>query len=87
MKLLIHRDPTRRLGSLAGGAFDIYNHPWFRSIDFSLLRRMELKPPFVPKIRNPLDASNFDDWSHLDDKFVMSFNEITPKQGRIFENF
>jgi serine/threonine protein kinase len=87
VKQLLQGDATKRLGSLSGGIFDIYNHAWFKSIDFRELRRMEIKPPFVPTIKNPLDASNFDRWDHLQDKTTVKFARIAPKYEAVFENF
>jgi protein kinase A len=88
VRKLLQVDSTKRLGSLSGGTFDISNHAWFQnSIDFRELRRMSIKPPFVPKITNPLDASNFDSWDHLPDKSDMTFARISPKYEAIFDNF
>jgi hypothetical protein len=84
---MIKRDPTRRLGSLAGGERDIFVHPFFESIDFKELRRMTIKPPYVPTIKNPLDATNFEDWSHLQDKTEKKYKSLTKKQEEIFEDF
>jgi protein kinase A len=88
VKQLLQIDSTKRLGSLSGGISDIYNHAWFKnSIDFRELRRMAVKPPFVPNIKNPLDASNFDSWDHLSDKCNMKFARIAPKYEILFHNF
>ena len=56
------KDPNKRLGSLAGGEDDIYTHPWFNIIDFVNLRKKSIKAPYKPNIKNPLDASNFENW-------------------------
>ena len=84
---MIVRDPTRRLGSLAGGERDIFVHPFFTGIDFKELRRMSLKAPYVPTIKDPLDATNFEDWSHLEDKSHKKYKSLTKKQEEIFEDF
>jgi len=84
---LVTKDPIKRLGNLKGGEDDILNHPWFSSIDFDKLRHKEIKAPYVPKIKNPLDASNFDDWSHLDDKTKQKYPKLKPEQEKIFEEF
>jgi len=41
----------------------------------------------VPKIRNPLDASNFEDWSHLEDKTTQKFPSLPREKEEIFEKF
>jgi protein kinase A len=84
---LIKKDPSQRLGSLKGGEDDILNHPWFASIDVEKLRNKEIKAPFVPAIKDPLDASNFDDWSHLEDKMKKKYPKLTAKQEQVFATF
>ena len=84
---MIKRDPTRRLGSLANGERDIFFHPWFKDIDWKELRRMAITAPYVPKIKDPLDVSNFEDWSHLEDKSAKKYKSLTKKQEEIFEDF
>jgi len=84
---LITKDPAQRLGNLKGGEDDILEHPWFSSIDYEQLRHKEVKAAFVPNIKNPLDASNFDDWSHLDDKTKQKYPKLSQDQQAIFESF
>ncbi len=45
-KLLVH-NPIKRLG-YNGGASEIKDHPFFKHVDFQLIRN--LKPPIIPKI-------------------------------------
>lgn len=84
---LLTKDQTLRLGSLAGGPDDILNHAFLEPIDKEKLRRRELPAPTVPKIRNPLDASNFEDWSHLEDKTRIHFPSLPAEKEAIFEKF
>ena len=81
------RDPSQRLGSLAGGEDDILAHPWLVTVDFEALRKQKFKAPLVPKIKNPFDSSNFDDWSHLKDKTKERYPKISPAEAKIFEEF
>ncbi|GAW05699.1 agc akt protein kinase [Lentinula edodes] len=56
---LLTRDPTRRLG--VNGAEEIKKHPFFvNHIDFELLARKKIHPPFKPSVASPVDVSNFD---------------------------
>ncbi|KAJ3716893.1 kinase-like domain-containing protein [Lentinula raphanica] len=56
---LLNRDPTRRLG--VHGAEEIKKHPFFMNhIDFELLARKKIHPPFKPSVASPVDVSNFD---------------------------
>jgi len=85
---LLVKDPHLRLGSLAGGEADIINHPFLKNdIDIDKLRKKELAAPFKPKIKNPLDASNFEDWSHLDDKTAHKFPPLPKDKEEIFDKF
>ncbi|MED6183345.1 hypothetical protein PIB30_037072 [Stylosanthes scabra] len=45
---LLHKDPTRRLGSKRGAA-DVKNHPFFGGMNLALIRMMN--PPEVPYLR------------------------------------
>jgi len=57
---LLTRDPTKRLGSGPTDADEIRNHSFFLEINWNKLARGEVTPPFVPKIKNSLDTSQFD---------------------------
>jgi serine/threonine protein kinase len=81
------RDPAQRLGSLANGEDDIPKHEFFSQIDFNKLRQKMLDAPFIPKINDPLDASNFEDWSSVDDKRKQRYPDITGKQEVVFNEF
>merc|ERR1719265_1930472 len=56
---LLERDPTQRLGY--NGPEEIKAHPWFASIDFDKLLRMEIEPPFKPKVKDAADVSTIDE--------------------------
>lgn len=94
IKGLLTKDPAQRLGSLAGGEDDVLEHTWFSNklgknaaIDFTELRRKTIKAPTIPNIRNPLDSSNFEDWSHLTDKTRTKFPKLTAEQDKVFTGF
>jgi len=84
---LLQKNPNKRLGSLANAANDIFDHPWFRSIDFQRLRRMELNAPYVPNCRDTHDASNFPKKLIKDMMDSEDFTESNSETDRIFENF
>jgi len=48
---------------------------------------LDIKAPFVPKIKDPLDGSNFGDWTHLDDKLKTKYPKLKPADAKIFEEF
>jgi serine/threonine protein kinase len=84
---LLTKDPNLRLGSLAGGTADVARHDFLRPVDPEKLRRRELAAPHVPRIKNPLDASNFEDWSHLEDKTRKHYPPLPREKEAIFEKF
>jgi serine/threonine protein kinase len=84
---LLRKDPNKRLGSLKAGEDDICGHSWLANIDVDKLREKEIKPPKVPQIKDPLDTSNFEDWSHLEDNGKKRYPKITARQEAIFEGF
>jgi serine/threonine protein kinase len=46
---LLEKDPTLRLGSLAGRGKDIVAKDWFNEYDLDQLRQKKVKAPFIPK--------------------------------------
>lgn len=59
-KLLV-KDPRKRLGGGLGDATELKSHPFFKDINWKLLSEKKVAAPFVPKIANELDVSNFAD--------------------------
>jgi protein kinase A len=83
----LEKDPTRRLGSLAQGESEIFEHPWFADLDLQALRHRVIPAPWVPSVRDPFDTSCFDDWSALEDKTTTISHRLDEKEARIFEDF
>ncbi|CAJ1931658.1 unnamed protein product [Cylindrotheca closterium] len=48
MNGLLEKDPTQRLGVLAGKERDILRHAWFKDLDLVKVRKRELKAPWIP---------------------------------------
>lgn len=67
IKKLLISDRTRRLGCLRAGAADIKDHPWFARMNWDALYACTVAPPFVPKVKEPNDTSNFDDYPDSDE--------------------
>uniref|UniRef100_A0AC34QJH7 cGMP-dependent protein kinase n=1 Tax=Panagrolaimus sp. JU765 TaxID=591449 RepID=A0AC34QJH7_9BILA len=62
VKKLCRDNPGERLGSGSGGVNDIRKHRWFMGFDWEGLRSRSLKAPIIPKVTNPADVSNFDNY-------------------------
>ncbi len=69
---LLCRNPTKRLGCLAGGPSEIKQNIYFEKFDFDKLLKKELKAPWKPKVKNKMDHSNFDPFD--DDLDIMEYN-------------
>mmetsp|Transcript_18135 Transcript_18135/g.45676 ORF Transcript_18135/g.45676 Transcript_18135/m.45676 type:complete len:729 (-) Transcript_18135:1324-3510(-) len=63
---LLQVNPEKRLGSGPAGAEDIKRHKWFSRLDWKALEERRLQAPIRPRIRNPLDTSNFDNFDACD---------------------
>lgn len=57
---LLTQNPGQRIGSLKGGSRDVRQHPFFAAIDWRALEAKQLAPPFVPKLSDAFDTSNYD---------------------------
>ncbi|CAD6192776.1 unnamed protein product [Caenorhabditis auriculariae] len=62
VKKLCRDNPGERLGSGSGGVNDIRKHRWFMGFDWEGLRSRSLKAPILPKVSNPADVTNFDNY-------------------------
>lgn len=87
LQRFLTRDPTKRLGSLARGIDEIFAHIWYSDIDFAELRHKEIKAPWLPKIKDPLDKSNFVNWDYLNDKTLQQDPPLSERHQRLFETF
>ena len=66
---LLHPKPTKRLGVVKGGAKLIKRHPWFKGFDWKQLVERKMKTPIVPKIKNSIDMSNFEEYPEEEEEF------------------
>jgi protein kinase A len=79
---------TQRLGCLAHAERDIKEHPFLSEINFGKLGKRMIKAPWVPRLRNPLDASCFESWDHLDDKETTGhYKALKSAEQEIFVEF
>lgn len=83
----LSNDQMHRLGSMAGGIDEIYNDIWFREIDFAALRRKEVQPPWKPRVKNPLDASQFDNLGRVKKRKKGKYPPVPKKDTSVFDDF
>ncbi|PHJ26047.1 agc kinase [Cystoisospora suis] len=60
LKRLLQRDPDKRLGGGPLDAEEIKTHPFYASVDWSALRRKQVRPPFRPRLQSATDVQYFD---------------------------
>ncbi|KAF5363555.1 hypothetical protein D9756_000848 [Leucocoprinus leucothites] len=59
VKALLNRNPKHRLGAKRDAA-ELKEHPFFSGIDWNLLARKEITPPFKPVVESDESVNNFD---------------------------
>jgi protein-serine/threonine kinase len=83
VKRLLRREPDKRLGA-ENGASDIKRAKWFSTLNFALIRNET--PPIIPKIRNPLDFSQYAGIAPEDDDSAATVGPIDARQSGDFDN-
>ncbi|XP_066909258.1 putative protein kinase C delta type homolog isoform X2 [Halyomorpha halys] len=78
--VLMEKDWTKRLGYGQNGANDVMGHDFFQGLNWSLLERRQLEPPFKPTVKHPLDTKYFDK------VFTQEKPRLTPVERRILES-
>ncbi|XP_053577175.1 protein kinase C delta type [Bombina bombina] len=85
LEKLFERDPLKRLGVTG----NVKLHPFFKTINWTLLEKKELDPPFKPKVKSPGDYNNFDR-EFLSEKPRLSYSDknlIDSMDQAAFEGF
>jgi len=84
---LIVRRQANRFGCLARGDMDIRDHAWFSVIDTDKLLRKKIPAPWIPQIKDPLDASHFDSYRHVENEPPSSKPHLSAHQQELFHDF
>uniref|UniRef100_A0A0L8IH94 cGMP-dependent protein kinase n=1 Tax=Octopus bimaculoides TaxID=37653 RepID=A0A0L8IH94_OCTBM len=63
IKKLCRENPSERLGYGKNGLSDIKKNKWFQGFDWDGLKKQNLIPPIIPKVKCPRDHSNFDQYA------------------------
>ncbi|GAA6068298.1 cAMP-dependent protein kinase catalytic subunit PRKX-like isoform X1, partial [Tachysurus ichikawai] len=67
-----------------GGAEDVKNHKWFRSVDWDVVPQRKLKPIIIPAVAHEGDPSNFETYPEEKRKKEPA---VSPRDLEIFKNF
>jgi CRP-like cAMP-binding protein/tRNA A-37 threonylcarbamoyl transferase component Bud32 len=84
---LIVRRQANRLGCLSRGDCDVRDHMWFSIIDVDRLLKKQIPPPWTPRIKDPLDATHFDSYRHLENEPPSTKPPLSPSQQLQFKDF
>jgi len=76
-----------RLGNLAGGDRDLKSHAWYDKMDWTRLVEKGYKAPWVPKLKDALDSSNFDNWDHMAKGRYPKEKKLSKKEQEQFKMF
>mmetsp|Transcript_25000 Transcript_25000/g.45211 ORF Transcript_25000/g.45211 Transcript_25000/m.45211 type:complete len:830 (-) Transcript_25000:336-2825(-) len=88
IKAMLTVNPNDRLGSFAHAEKDIMAHKFFKNIDWKKLSKKEITVPFKPKVSDPLDGSNFDDYSKLEAQAKKEkTTKLTAAEQKLFTKF
>ncbi|XP_067627493.1 uncharacterized protein aPKC isoform X2 [Eurosta solidaginis] len=80
LKGFLNKNPADRLGCHRESAFmDIVNHPFFKSIDWEMLERKQVSPPFKPRLDSDRDLANFPP------EFTEEAVQLTPDDDRVID--
>eukprot|EP01120_Amphizonella_sp_Union-15-10_P012627 TRINITY_DN5649_c0_g1_i1.p1 TRINITY_DN5649_c0_g1~~TRINITY_DN5649_c0_g1_i1.p1 ORF type:complete len:352 (+),score=53.31 TRINITY_DN5649_c0_g1_i1:1-1056(+) len=83
---LLEYDKTKRLGNRSGGATEVKDHPWFKSVNWSKLQNREIPAPIVPKISHSGDTRNFANYPEDSEFSIYVIDSFDPYQD-IFKDF
>jgi serine/threonine protein kinase len=89
IKHLLVRRPTDRLGNRAQGHAESKKHPWFSEtmISFKKIMARTQASPWVPEIKDPLNLTSFDDYSHLENDNDDDGPPLTKEEQAMFAEF
>jgi len=86
IKLLLVRSVTSRYGCLVNADADIRNHAWFSDLSFDKLLKKKVNAPWIPKIKDPFDSSNFESYAYME-KEKPKLKTLTAAQQALFKEF
>jgi protein kinase A len=85
-RLIVCRQ-SNRFGCLARADMDIRDHAWFSVISTEKLLQKQIPAPWVPQIKDPLDASHFDSYKHVENEGPSNKPALSSGQQDLFKDF
>merc|ERR1711972_754600 len=59
IRALLKNEPSERLPMRPGGVANLRGHKWFQGFDWEALKKLEMKPPYIPIVKSKKDLANF----------------------------
>ncbi|KAI9295447.1 Pkinase-domain-containing protein [Neoconidiobolus thromboides FSU 785] len=88
LERLLTKDPKKRIGCGPSGSDEIKQHPYFRDIDWDAHFKRQVTPPYIPKVKNGKDVTNFDEeFTSQPPTLTPTSSMLTPVQQKKFEGF
>jgi len=84
---LIVRRQSNRFGCLARADMDIRDHAWFAPVTTEKLLKKQLPAPWIPQIKDALDASHFDSYRHVENEAPSNKPKLSSGQQDLFRDF
>lgn len=88
IRQLLVRPVQERIGTRSRGHLDIMDHDWFKEscVSFQKLLKREMIAPWTPKVKDPFDASNFDNFASAESEVDIG-RPLTTIEQDIFKEF
>lgn len=84
---LLQRRQADRLGCQSRADQDIRDHKWFHIINTQKLLNRQIPPPWIPRLKDPLDATHFDSYAHLENEPPPNYPPPSKEQQLLFKDF
>ncbi|XP_048511087.1 atypical protein kinase C-like [Athalia rosae] len=79
LKGFLGKDPAERLGCGSSGFLDIAGHSFFKAIDWDVLEKKQVTPPYKPRLDSDRDLANFPP------EFTDEPVHLTPDDARVID--
>ena len=87
---LLMINPSKRLGYRVGGFKELKNHEWFSSLNWDLMQKFALDPPFIPQVR--MHEGKGPSWEDVQEAQVLNGTKsvaqpVSRAMDRVFADF
>jgi serine/threonine protein kinase len=80
---LLEKNLSRRLGCTDGGAEEIMRMEWFSEVDWKLVSKKAICPPWIPELNDESDVQYFDSYEEEPEEL----QKLTKDDQALFNDF